>query len=54
MKRLISVAAGLAVVYLGLKAQAPAPVKPAPAKPAGGIAVEYTAGQSAQGKVAYD
>ena len=51
MKRLISVAAGVAVVYLGLNAQAPAP---APAKAAAGIAVEYTAGQSAQGKLAYD
>src|SRR5689334_8707145 len=61
MKRLIVAAAGLiAVVGVGLWAQAPAPAKPAPAKPAPakpsatGVLVEYTAGQSAQGKVAYD
>src|SRR6478735_7622311 len=65
MKRWIGVTLGaLAVVSAGLWAQAPAPVKPAPAKtapakpapakPTTGVLVEYTAGQSAQGKAAYD
>ncbi len=60
MKLLIAGAAGMiGVVSLGLWAQAPAPVKPAspkpaPAKPATGTLVEYTAGQSAEGKAAYD
>ena len=51
MRRLIIVSAGLAVVHVALNGQAPAP---APMKPAAGTPVEYTAGQSAQGKTAYD
>jgi len=52
MKQSFAVAAGLlAVVWLGLKAQAPVP---APVKPATGEPVEYSAGQSAAGKTAYD
>jgi alcohol dehydrogenase (cytochrome c) len=62
MKQSFAVAAGLlAVVWLGLKAQAPVPtpVKPATGKaatgkPATGDPVEYSAGQSAEGKAAYD
>ena len=47
MKQSFAVAAGLlAVVWLGLNAQAPAP---APAKPATGQLVEYSASQSAPG-----
>ena len=61
MKQSFAVAAGLlAIVWLGLEAQAPVPVpapapaKPAPAKSATGQPVEYSAGQSAAGKAAYD
>lgn len=51
MKQWIVVAAGLAVVYAGLQAQAPTPAAP---KPLTGVLVEYSAGQSAQGKTSYD
>lgn len=62
MKLLIASAAGLIVLAgLGLWAQAQAPARapgrpPAttPAKPPVGVLVEYTAAQSAQGKLAYD
>ncbi len=54
MRRSVAVAAGLlAAMYLGLDAQAPAPAR-APARPAEGPAVEYSARQSAEGKAAYD
>ena len=53
MKRSVAVAVGfLTVVHAGLKAQAP--VSATPARPATGVIVEYSAGQSAQGKTAYD
>src|SRR4051812_17319033 len=45
-----SAAAMIVVVSVRLLAQAP----PAPVKPLTGLPVEYTAGQSAQGKTAYD
>ena len=56
MKLLFVSAAGLIVLAgQGLRAQAPAtpPAKPQ-AKPPVGVPVEYTAAQSAQGKIAYD
>ncbi len=52
MKQSFAIATALlVVVWLGLNAQAPLP---APAKPATGEPVEYSAGQSAAGKAAYD
>jgi alcohol dehydrogenase (cytochrome c) len=50
MKRSVAVAAGLlAALYLGLHAQAPVP-----ARSPEGAAVEFSAGQSSEGKAAYD
>src|SRR5690348_18497231 len=46
-------AGGLAVLYVGLEAQAPVP-SPQPARSNASAIVEYSAGQSAQGKAAYD
>ncbi|MEO5926792.1 MAG: PQQ-binding-like beta-propeller repeat protein [Bryobacteraceae bacterium] len=51
MKKSLVIVAGVLAVFLGLRAQGPAPAR---AKPSTGAAVEYSAGQSAAGKAAYD